>query len=148
MAVSMFNRLIKNMVICHLVSVMMPLFECAAYPLWNCLNIGLCYFTSCRANSRLGPKIDINCGFQRYQNGFLITEFYLNYQNFAIKRLKLTADTKRMSDCIIVAFSVDLYHVQVHPNLFESAVGYMSLHVGSCLHLQWVFVMVNVSFAH
>ena len=57
MDVSMFNRFIKNAWLYAIwLPIMTPLLECTTFPLWSYLD-NLCYFTSCRANSRLGPKI-------------------------------------------------------------------------------------------
>ena len=64
MAVSMFNRLIKTWSYAICFSFMVRLFECTVSPLWSYLSTLLCYFTSGRANSRLGPDISTNCGSQ------------------------------------------------------------------------------------
>ena len=57
MDVSMFNGSVKiwSYAICF--CCMMRLFKCAIYPLWSYINTFLCYFTNCRANSRLDHGI-------------------------------------------------------------------------------------------
>ena len=73
----------------------------------TCLNTStlLCYFTSCRANSRLGPNILINCRNQ-YITFFVISECYLIHQNFAKINIKVYSGARTLSNYITVAISV------------------------------------------
>ena len=94
------------MIICHLVFSHDAIYGMRCSPLRSCLKTLLCYFTSCWDNSRLEPNFCMNCGSHPYRNCFFTTDFSLNYQNFEKYPLKVTPDTQRIDNSVILAVSV------------------------------------------
>ena len=85
---------------------MMPLFECAVFPMWSYRSTLFCCFISYRTNSRLMTNIIINFGTQMYKKFSINNWILLILSKFLKITSKVNSDTQRMGDSITVVVSV------------------------------------------